>query len=386
MGSHVLSMGVHNLNVSDDIKSIALECGFHRVGITTTEPFIESAEILASRLESGMLKGLGFGVERIRRVTTPGESMPGARSIISVALSYLTIDDLKPVVQPGLRGRMACFARGADYHDEMKARLANLCNTLQHRFGAGADFRAFCDTGPLSDRSAAIRAGVGSQGRNGCVYIADYGSWVVLGAIITSIELQPDMPSTEEICGNCRKCIDACPTGAISESGAIDARICLSQVTQSKGRIPREIRSKLKTRIYGCDTCQEVCPLNRQAECGDITAFRWESGLGGNAHLLPLININAKDFKTVIAPSTAGWIGRTRFRRNAIIAAGNAGDSEAVPELIAALTDSEPVIRGHAAWALGEIGGQNAFDAFKIALSIETDDIAVDEIESALKD
>ncbi|MHB1456839.1 MAG: tRNA epoxyqueuosine(34) reductase QueG [Armatimonadota bacterium] len=374
------------MSTSDDIKSIALECGFHSAGITTAEPFVESAEVLTSRLEGGMLDGLGFNSERIRRITNPRDVMPEAKSIISVALSYLTVDDFSPDIESGLRGQIARFVRGIDYHHEMKSRLTKLCESLQSRLGIHAEFKAFCDTGPLSDRSIAIWAGIGSQGRNGCICIPRYGSWVVLGEVITNIEIEPHAPSTKDICGNCRKCIDACPTGAISESGAVDARICLSQVTQSKGSIPQDMRSKLKTRIYGCDTCQEVCPLNKQAECGDITAFRWQSGLGGNPLLLPLININAIVFKTAIAPTTAGWIGRTRFRRNAIIASGNAGDPEAVHELIAALTDSEPVIRGHAAWALGEIGGQNAFDALKIALSIETDDIAVDEIESALKD
>jgi epoxyqueuosine reductase len=140
----------------------------------------------------------------------------------------------------------------------------------------------------------------------------------------------------------------------------------------------------MELRIYGCDVCQEACPINKKAECGGIPSFNWESGLGGNPLLLPLINISADDFKSHIVPTTAGWIRRTRFRRNAIVAAGNAGDTEAVPYLFVSLQDSEPVIRGHAAWALGKIGGQNVSSTLEKALYTEEDDDVISEIKSAL--
>lgn len=372
------------MSLSDDVKSIAQECGFHAVSITTAEPFIESARILASRSEAGMLDGLGFNPERIRRVTTPHDVMPDAKSIISVALSYLTVDNQSIGTEPGLRGLMARFVCGVDYHIEMKVLFTRLCESLQSKFGVNAEFKALCDTGPMSDRSVAICAGIGSQGRNGCIHINRYGSWIVLGEIITNIELEADMPSSDDICKGCRKCIDACPTGAISESGAVDTRKCLSQVTQSKGFVPIEMRSRLGTRIYGCDTCQEVCPLNKLVTCGDVEAFRWKSGLGDNPLLLPLINISADDFKKHIVPTTAGWIGRTRFRRNVIIAAGNAGEIEALPSLLTALHDAEPVIRGHAAWALGQTGRRKASASLEKALAVEDDVCVIEEIETAL--
>ena len=348
------------------------------------EPFDVSTAVLTSRSESGMLDGLGFDDDRIRQVTHPRDVMPDAKSIISVALSYLTADDLSVEIQPGLRGSMARFARGSDYHHEMKRRLEKLSKSSRSKLGTHSEFKSFCDTGPISDRSAAMRAGIGTQGKNGCIYINRYGSWVILGEIITNIELEPDAPSTDDMCKRCRKCVDACPTGALSESGAVDARSCLSQVTQSKGFISHEMRSKLGLRIYGCDACQEACPMNKKAECGNISAFQWESGLGGNPLLLPLINISADYFKRHIASTTAGWIRRTRFKRNAIVTAGNAGDPEAASELLISLQDPKPVIRGHAAWALEMIGGQNVSASLEKALSIEEDDSVIFEIRTAL--
>lgn len=373
------------MSLSDDIKALAYDVGFHRVGIAVADPFTQSSETLTERLNDGMLDGTGINAGRIRQYAKPQDSLPGAKSIISAALSYLTEDDLSPHSKPGLRGWMARFSRGADYHRELDHRLQSLSESMRARLGVNAEMRQYADTGPISDRSAAIRAGTGIQGKNGCIYSGDYGSWVALGEIVTDAELEPDHAPALDICGNCRNCIEACPTGALSAPNTVDARICLSRVTQAKGFIPLEMRPKLGTRIYGCDTCQEACPLNKGASPGNIEAFRWSAGLGGNPELLPLINISAGEFRKHVGPTTAGWIRRTRIRRNAVIAAGNAGDPAVLGELVASMADPEPIIRGHAAWALGQIGAGQARAALEKALPAEDDPQAAAEIRLALE-
>ncbi|MHB0999073.1 MAG: tRNA epoxyqueuosine(34) reductase QueG [Armatimonadota bacterium] len=372
------------MSLSDDIKSLAHECGFHAVGITGVEPFDASYETLLDRYDKGLLEGSGYNSEVARQYTHPAETMPSARSIISVALSYLT-DDMDELTScSGPRGWMARFSRGLDYHPVIQDRLLLLSEAVQAKLGRRVQIRSMADTGPIADRSVAIRAGIGSRGKNTCVYVGEYKSWVILGELVTDIDLQPDEPAPLNVCGECGECMAACPTGAICAPYTVDVKICLSYITQSKGFIPHRLRKKMGTRIYGCDTCQSACPLNRGAKPGNIDSFRSFAGLGRNPELLPLLNIAPDEFKMKVAPTTAGWIRRTRIRRNVAVALGNIGDPAAIPELICALFDEAPVIRGHAAWALGQIGTSLARMALDKALTIETDVEVIREIHDAL--
>lgn len=371
------------MNLTEIVKSLAIEAGFHAAGITSAEPFAEADRTLRERLRQGLLEGSGYDAEAIRVYTHPRESMPSARSIISVALSYLHEEASD---SDGVRGWVARFARGADYHRVLRERLLSLAGNIQTRLGRRAEMRTYADTGPLVDRSAAIRAGVGSRGRNTCVYAGEYGSWVVLGELATDIDLQPDEPGALDLCSGCaNRCMEACPTGAICAPYVVDVRICISHITQSKGYIPHELREKLGTRIYGCDTCQSACPQNDKAKRGNVAEFAPSRGIGAHPDLLSLLNIGVDEFRARIGPTTIGWIRRTRFRRNVAVALGNIGDPAAVPELVEALGDREPIIRGHAAWALGKIGGSGARVALEHALSRETDPVVAGEIESALE-
>ena len=369
------------MSLEQDIKSLAREAGFHAVGITSAEPFLESARTLRERYEQGLLEGSGYDPEVIRLYTTPTETLLTARSIISIALSYLS-DRSDP--SDGPRGWVARFSRGLDYHQVIQERLFALSGDIQTKLGRRVEVRSFADTGPLVDRSAAIRACIGSRGKNTCVYAGEYGSWVVLGELLTDLELEPDPPAPLDICGECDTCMKACPTGAIRAPYAVDARICLSQVTQSKGFIPHLLREKMGARIYGCDTCQSACPLNKAAKPGNVEEFRPSRGLGASPDLLPLLNMTPAEFKEKVTPTTAGWIRRTRFRRNVAIALGNIGDPVAVPGLVEALSDPESVIRGHAAWALGRIGTPQARTGLDSALSVETDEQVRAEMHLAL--
>lgn len=370
--------------LSDDIKSLAYEAGFHAVGITGAEPFVESEEAIRDRLGRGLLDGSGYTDETAHRYTHPRETLPAARSIIAVALSYLTDDMELPTPDDGPKGWMARFSRGLDYHKVLQDRLFALAGDLQTMLGRRVEVRSFADTGPIVDRSVAIRAGLGSRGKNTCVYAGEYKSWVVLGELLTDLDLDPDPPAPLDICGECTACMEACPTGAICAPYTVDVRICLSQVTQSKGIIPHRLRKKMGTRIYGCDTCQSACPLNRDAKPGNVAEFRPSMGLGRNPELIPLLNMTSAEFKSRIHPTSAGWIRRTRIRRNAAIVLGNIGDPGAVPALVEALSDPDPIIRAHAAWSLGQIATPDARCALAHALLGETDEMVSAEIRTAL--
>lgn len=372
------------MSLEQDIKSLAYEAGFHAVGTTSAEPFVESAHALRERYGKNLLDGSGYNPNVIREYTTPRETLPTAKSIISVALSYLS-DESDTTDQPGEpRGLMSRFSRGLDYHQVIQERLFALAGDIQRKLGRHAEIRSYADTGPLADRSVAIRAGVGSRGKNTCVYAGEYKSWVVLGELLTDIELEPDPPAPLDICGECDLCMKACPTSAICAPYTVDVRICLSQVTQRAGFIPHWLREKMGTRIYGCDTCQSACPLNKDAKPGTVEEFRPSQGLGAHPELLPLLNMTPAGFKERVGPTTAGWIRRTRFRRNVAVALGNTRDPAGVPGLVEALSDPEPVIRGHAAWALGRIGIPDARSALESALSEEADEQVIEEIRSTL--
>ncbi len=374
-------------HLNTPIKSLARELGFHGVGITSADPFPEAERILLDRFEQGFLNGTSFNPETIRLYTHPKESFPAARSIISVAISYLTDDsdtNPQPTSNNTPRGFVARFARGLDYHYVMQKRLASLAEAIRSMVGWDVKISSFVDTGTILDRSVAIRAGIGSRGKNTCIYIGEYKSWVVLGELITDLDLTPDEPDLRDICGECDACIKACPTGAIYAPYAVDVRICLSHITQMKGIIPPSLREKLGNRIYGCDTCQSACPLNRDAKPGKVDEFLPSAGLGGSPELIPLLNITPHEFKMRIAPTTTGWIKRTRFRRNIAVALGNIGDPAAVPSLAQALHDPEPIIRAHAAWALGKIGNPSAKRTLESALAWEANETVAAEIRSAL--
>jgi epoxyqueuosine reductase len=362
--------------LSDNIKSLAIESGFNSVGITSAEPFMQSRQLLYDRLEQGMIDGVGITQDSILKMTTPKMSLPNAKSIVSLGVSYLTDDENDPIFG------MARFSRGTDYHAVMQDMQNRLIDAIKTKLGVSAEFKAFADTGPISDRSAAIRSGLGSQGKNGCIYSSEYGSWIVLGELITSIELKADDPASADICGDCTLCIDSCPTAAISAPYTIDVRKCISQATQCKGFIPLDLRAKMGNSIYGCDICQNVCPLNIRAKAGNHQQFIPANQPKMDINHLMLLTVD--DFRKYIKPMTAGWIRRQRIRRNAIVAAGNSGDDLYAEALASLLSDEAPVIRGHAAWSLGMLESRLSKPILEKALLRESDPQAKIEITAAL--
>lgn len=271
-----------------------------------------------------------------------------ARSVVVAGLSYLPPE--RPVEDDAARGMVARFARGADYHTVLTAKLEVLADAVR---SSRPDSKAVVcvDTCPLPERKLAVLGGIGWRGRNCSVFIDGHGSYVVLGEIVTDLELPVSGPAQTDRCGDCDRCVRACPTGAIAAPGVLDRSRCLSWITQAPGTIPPEHREKLGSRIYGCDACQEVCPHNAGLQ-PTTPEFAEPQFPGARPEIVPLINISAREFRRTVRPSSIGWIGRTRVRRNAAIAAGNLRCREAADELEIMISDDDPILRDCAGWAL----------------------------------
>jgi epoxyqueuosine reductase len=236
----------------------------------------------------------------------------------------------------------------------------------------------------MNDRAAAERAGVGWFGKNTNILTTSHGSWVFLGQVITDLELEPDRPLAKT-CGNCVRCIPACPTGAIVAPYVIDNRRCISFLTiELRGPIPRELRPLMGDWVFGCDICQEVCPVNRKSQPGLEPAFRQRHDFAA-PQLIPLLDLDDEGFRERFRNSPIKRAKRIGLQRNVCVALGNIGDPSAVPALARALRSAEPLVRMHAAWALGRIGGQEASDALQAALACESDAAVIEEIELALE-
>ena len=365
------------------VKSHALEVGFDLVRITTAEEFAEDRDAALDRIESGMMSGLPwYTPERVRRGSEPKNLLPQARSIISLGLNYYH-ENPPSEDNRGPAGKVARYARGRDYHRVMKSRMKDYVLGLSELLGEEVAARWYVDDGPMLDRAAANRAGLGWFGKNTNILTPELGSWVFLGQVITDLELDSD-PPLRKTCGSCVRCIDACPTGAISASYAIDNEKCISHLTiENRGPIPLELRPKMLDWVFGCDICQEVCPVNRRALPAGETAF-------GNRELaavdlIELLGLSEEGFRERFRGTPIMRAKRTGMRRNACVALGNKKDPSAVPSLSEALVEGEPLVRGHAAWALGQIGGDDATEALRRAVSRESDPEVVLEIHAAIK-
>ncbi len=371
-------------SLENSIKELGREVGFDIVGITTAEPFIRDEKASLDRIRRGMMDGLPWYTEdRVRRATRPKSLLPGARSVISLAVGYLAGEPVSGGREP--RGKIARYAWGDDYHGVLKKRLRRFVQQLPRRAGREVKTRIFVDDGPMNDRAAAERAGVGWFGKNTNILTSSRGSWVLLGQVITDLDLQPDSPLAKN-CGECVRCIDDCPTGAIVAPYVIDNTRCISFLTiELRGSIPREIRPLVGDWVFGCDICQEVCPVNDKAGLSLEPAFQQRHDFSAPA-LIPLLDLDDEGFRERFRNSAVKRAKRVGLQRNVCVALGNIGNPAAVPTLIKALEGPDTPVRSHAAWALGRIGGRQAVDALRSALTREADAEVAGEIESALAD
>jgi epoxyqueuosine reductase len=285
---------------------------------------------------------------------------------------------------PG-EGRIASYAWGDDYHEVLPPRLQAVVSFIESRLGTNISNRWYTDTGPILEREMAQRAGLGWIGKNTCLINPQAGSYFLLAEILLGIELEPDPPFVGDLCGSCNRCIQACPTGCILPNRTINANRCISYLTiEEKQALPYDLRSKIGNWVFGCDVCQQVCPWNlRFASPAEEPRFCSLSG-GPTRPILEDLGLTPHDFNQVFKTSPIKRTKRRGYLRNVSIAIGNAGIPEGVPALKHLLFDAEPLIRSHAAWALGQIGDFHANQALQQALRSETDSNVRIDIQFAL--
>jgi epoxyqueuosine reductase len=337
-------------------------------------------EAMRASFARGDLATWPYDEQYARKAAAPASILPGAESVICVAVPYRTDARL-----PGpLEGRVSNYAWSEDYHHRVKALLRAVADRINE--AAGADVTAIaCDTKPLAERAFAARAGLGWVGKHTNLISPVAGSFVFLGEIVTTLRLPAD-PPLRKTCGSCTRCIPACPTKALRADYTIDATRCIADLTQRTDPIPHEMRPFIGTWVWGCDLCQIACPPNSRASVPADDANRPISGRTSTPSLLELLALRSSDFKRIYRRSAMGWRGAAVLRRNAAVALGNCLDRAAVPALVQALTmDPHAMVRGHAAWALGRIGSPTAIEALERCLATEQDASTRSEIRRALE-
>jgi epoxyqueuosine reductase len=360
------------VTLTQDVKAAALDLGFDRVGVTGAEPLREAERVIQERIAAGLMDGLRwFTPQRATIATRPRELLPGARSVLALAASYLGARPAPDVREGAPRGRIARYAWGQDYHDVLKALARDLVERLPAIAGRPVGARIFVDSSPLAERAVAERSGLGWIGKNTMLLLPGAGSWAFLCEVILDLELEPDAPLRKS-CGSCRRCLDVCPTGALPAPGVLDNRRCISFLTiELKERIPHHLRPLMGSWVFGCDDCQEVCPVNRRPLPGAIAALRAYDDEAAFPLLLPLLTLSDADFRARYRGSAVLRAKRWGLQRNACVALGNLGDPAAVPALEAVLREpvSHPLVREHAAWALGRLDAPAARRALERAWS-----------------
>jgi epoxyqueuosine reductase len=380
------------MEMSPDGLSAALReqaglLGFNRAGVIPAGP-ARRLDAYLRWIAAGRHGEMGYLArpDRLARRRDLDVILPGVRSVVVVGLDYHTAD-LPPVIaNDPSRGRFSNYAWGVDYHEVMTPRLEALAEWLLRRPGAAnVQSRVYVDTGAILERDHGETAGLGFTGKNTMLIDPRRGSWFFLGVLLTTQALAYDPPPAARPpmpgCGRCTRCLPACPTAAFPEPYVLDARRCISYLTiELKGWIPVELRPLMGNWVYGCDVCQEVCPFNRFAQPVAEPAFYPVDWQAAAPPLLELLALNEESFARRFAESPIRRIKRVRLVRNACVAAGNWGDPAAVPALAALLADAEPLVRGHAAWALRRIGGEPARAALAAALADESDEAVRREI------
>ena len=377
--------------LADWIQADAHRLGFDLVSIAPARP-PATATSYQRWLENGFHGEMAYlaRAEAVAKREDLSRVQPAVRSVVTVAANYHTAPLPSRARDDPSRGIVASYAWGEDYHDLLLARLRQLASSLPASPWAAAEvtpgYRAYVDTGPILERELAARAGLGFVGKNTNLIHPRLGSWLFLGELLLTIELpQPELPPVHATCGRCTRCLDACPTGALVAPYSLDARRCISYLTiELKGPIPRQFRPLMGNRIFGCDICQEVCPWNRRfARPTAEPAFQPGPDAIAPA-LLDLIVLDDPGFRQRFRGSPVKRAKRRGLLRNVAVALGNWGHAAALPALVRALGDSEPLIRGHAAWALGRVATAEALCALQQAQQQEVDAWVREEIQCAL--
>jgi epoxyqueuosine reductase len=359
------------------LKREAAALGFVACGIASADAAPETAARLRDWLDEGAHGSMIWMADRAGQRGSPRGLWPEVRSVISLGMSYAPPQDpMRLAGEPGI-GRIASYAQGADYHDVVKKALKALARWLVAE--GGGDLKVFVDTAPVMEKPLAEAAGLGWQGKHTNLVSREHGSWLLLGAIYTTLELAPDA-AAQSTCGSCDACQRACPTDAFPAPYRLDARRCISYLTiESKEPIPRAFREAIGNRVYGCDDCLAVCPWNKFAATAAANrAFAMRAELAA-PDIADLLALDDAGFREVFAGSPVKRIGRDRMVRNALIAAGNGRALSDLPVILRLLDDPAPLVRGAAIWALAQIDPRRAAAENDRRAGIEIDEAVREE-------
>jgi len=340
------------------LKAKAAELGFAACGIARADAAPRAGERLHQWLADGRHGDMIWMEERKHHRESPAGLWPEVRSVIALGMSYAPKDDPLRLADEGGVGRISVYAQGPDYHDVVKRQLKALGRWLAQEAGRDLppfDLKVFVDTAPVMEKPLAEAAGLGWQGKHTNLVSREHGSWLFLGAIYTTLDLEPDRGGVDT-CGSCDACQTACPTDAFPAPYQLDARRCISYLTiEHAGPIPHEFRAAIGNRIYGCDDCLAVCPWNKFAAAANANlAFHPRAELVA-PELADILALDDASFRQIFAGSPIKRIGRDRMTRNALIAAGNSGDAELIEPVANLLADKAPIVRGAAIWALSQL-------------------------------
>lgn len=364
-----------------EIRAYGQEIGIDKMGFTDAQPLMEHLPRLLSRQKAGYKFAINEG-EPEKRVS-PHLHLPQAKSIISIAVAYSWEDSVKPDTGGPARGRISVISRGPDYHRVVMGKLQQLKEFIVAKVPA-AKIKLSVDKGEILEKAIAVKAGLGWFGRNTLLVTPEFGSWVSLGELLTDLPLPVD-GSSQDSCGSCRRCVEACPTKAIDEDKNIDLDRCLACITLSKALPPPETRFLMGDTLYGCDICQSACPYNQKT--GGTKQYQCPGDLEeAYPVLVEILQLNNSEYKKRFGHTSGAWRGKTPLQRNAVIVAANLRDFSAIPALVKILSfDTRPVMRGTAAWALGNMGTEQCRVALIKASDLEQDNTVLTEIKAALK-
>ena len=364
------------------LREKANELGFDLVGAIPVSRS-KTIDVYNSWLNKGYAGSMGYLERHAELKEDPRRLLPETMSLFALGFNYNTVDPSSQTQNPEI-GCISRYAWGDDYHQIIRSKLSKLENYLCHELNGGMLSRSFVDSGPVLEREIAQRAGLGWIGKHSNLINMEKGSWFFLAELLVDVPLETNLPFTRVDCGTCTICIEACPTEAIIADRTVDARLCISYLTiELKGAIPVELRPKMSNMIFGCDICQEVCPWNQNASKSP------ESGLRPRPEnvapeLIELMKLDQSAFKKRFRKSPIKRTKRRGLLRNVAVALGNWAHESAIPALSLGLQDSEPLVRSHAAWALGRISASQAKINLKAAKITEKDPAVLEEIEAAL--
>lgn len=343
----------HKTNLVNALKKKAKEEGFAACRIADAGLSPLSGERLREWLSEGRHGDMLWMEERVEQRSSPAGLWPEVRSVIMLGMSYTPESDPMALADRPDLGRISVYAQRKDYHDVVKGALKRLAQWFVHQ--TGDEVKVFVDTAPVLEKALAEKAGLGWQGKHSNLVSREHGSWLLLGAIYTTAQLEPDAEG-EERCGSCTACQTACPTDAFPAPYRVDARRCISYLTiEHKGPIAHEFRKAMGNHIYGCDDCLAVCPWNKFAETASVHKAMVQRLELSELPLSDLLALDNAGFRALFAGTPIKRTGRDRFVRNALIASGNSKDLGLVPQIVHLLDDANAIVRGAAVWALAQL-------------------------------